>query len=416
MPSLRIAARPFAEQVAFFRRKVNVPTRGWWDLQRADHAHGFMVAGAFKADLLEDFRQAITDAIERGTTLDTFKRQFDTIVQRHGWSYRGGRDWRARVIYETNLRQSYNAGRWAQLTSPDMRQVRPYLQYRHNDRGISRNPRPLHQSWHGLVLRYDDPWWKTHAPQNGWGCKCGIRALSEADLRRLGKAGPDRAPDDGTYEWVSPDGVRHEIPNGIDPGFDYNVGEAARSLPAARRFGERVMQLPEVWRRRALADAATRAADLHADLPAVIEAMLAQASHPRGTTIAAGMLRPATVDFLAREAVVPATAMIAISDAEIAHLVRDAKRDRGSALPEALLRQLPAALAAPDAVLYDTADAALIYAWRQADGRYAKVVVRPDYRRKGALLREPANWIRSGGLIDRVNLLETRYRLIEGAL
>lgn len=416
MPDVRIASRPFAQQVAFFRRKVSVPTRGWWDLQRTDHAHGFMVAGAFKVELLEDFRQAILGAIERGTTLDQFKRQFDEIVQRHGWSYRGGRNWRARVIYETNLRQSYNAGRWAQITSPDMIRVRPYLQYRHNDRGISRTPRPLHQAWHGLVLRHDDPWWRTHAPQNGWGCKCGIRALSADDLRRLGKAGPDTAPNDGTYTWTAPDGTTHQVPNGIDPGFDYNVGEAMRSLPAARRFGERVMQLPEVWRTRALDDALSRAAELHADVPVIIERMLEDPTRPRGVTIAAGMLRSATASFLQREALLPSTAMIALSDAEVAHMVRDSKASSGKALPESLIRHLPLALAAPDAVLFDARDAALIYAWRQPDGRYAKLVVRLDYRRKGALAREPANWIRTAGMVERGNLLDRRYTLIEGAL
>ena len=32
--------------------------------------------------------------------------------------------------------------------------------------------RPQHLEWDGLVLPVDHPFWKTHAPPNGWGCRC----------------------------------------------------------------------------------------------------------------------------------------------------------------------------------------------------------------------------------------------------
>ena len=37
-------ALPFAEQIAFFKQKVNLPTQRWDDL--GAHARGFMLAGA----------------------------------------------------------------------------------------------------------------------------------------------------------------------------------------------------------------------------------------------------------------------------------------------------------------------------------------------------------------------------------
>ncbi len=78
------------------------------------------------------------------------------------------------------------------------------------------------------MLRYDDPWWSTHYPTNGWGCKCYVETLTRGALKRLGKDGPDKAPDDGDYEWTNPKtGETRRIPKGLDPGWDYNVGEAA---------------------------------------------------------------------------------------------------------------------------------------------------------------------------------------------
>jgi hypothetical protein len=114
-------ALPFAEQIAFFRQKINLPSEAWDDIRQAAHDRAFIVAGATKADLLDDLCRAVDKAIATGTTLATFRKDFRAIVGQHGWQgwtgegTPGGFAWRTRVIYETNLRASYAAGRWAQL-------------------------------------------------------------------------------------------------------------------------------------------------------------------------------------------------------------------------------------------------------------------------------------------------------------
>jgi len=125
MAEVRYGSLDFAEAIRFFRRKVNVPTRRWADVWREQHDTAFMVAGAYKADLLDDLRQAVDKAIAEGATLRDFRRDFDAIVARHGWAYTGSRGWRSRLIFETNLRASYQAGRWAQVQAVKTR--RPYL-------------------------------------------------------------------------------------------------------------------------------------------------------------------------------------------------------------------------------------------------------------------------------------------------
>lgn len=220
----RYASLPFQQAIDFFREKVNLPTQHWDDLWQGMHARGFMVAGAAKNELLADLRSAVDKAISEGTTLDEFRKSFDSIVANHGWSYKGGRNWRSELIFSTNIRTAYAAGRYKQMTDPDVASYRPNWQYRHGDSVV---PRPLHLSWDGLVLPADNAWWKTHYPPNGWGCKCRAFALSDRDMRKAGKDGPDTAPDDGTYEWADRNGVVHDVPRGVDPGWDYNVGEAA---------------------------------------------------------------------------------------------------------------------------------------------------------------------------------------------
>jgi hypothetical protein len=215
--------RQFQEQVDFFRGKlINLPTDRWDDIVKAAHDRAFMVAGAAKADLLGDLRDAVDKAIVNGESIESFRKRFDGIVKKHGWEgwtgsgSKAGRDWRTRVIYQTNLSTSYAAGRFKQLNDPDLASVRPYWKYIHND--TVQHPRPLHVSWSGMVLHKDDPWWKTHMPPNGWGCRCRVQAVRASEYKGA------KAPDDGTYEHVDSHGNRHTVPRGIDFGFDYQPG------------------------------------------------------------------------------------------------------------------------------------------------------------------------------------------------
>ncbi|WDE07284.1 hypothetical protein SG34_010540 [Thalassomonas viridans] len=219
----RYGSLPFAEAIEFFKEKLNVPSERWADIWRDGHNNAFMIAGAMKDDLLNDFRQAVDSAISEGKSLTWFKKEFKNIVAGHGWEHTGKASWRASVIYDTNIRQSYNAGRYEQL------QHFEYWQYQHGD---SKWPRELHLSWHNLILKKDHPWWQTHFPQNGWGCKCKVRGRSQRYMDRKGLS-PGRAPNDGFREWTDKaTGEVHQVPKGIDPGFDYapSPGEQIRQL------------------------------------------------------------------------------------------------------------------------------------------------------------------------------------------
>ena len=215
---------PFAEQIAFFKRKLNIPTTGWTDIYTHEHDYAFMVAGANRDAIVADFRTAVEKAIAEGMTLQDFRENhFDRIVAQHGWDYNGGRNWRSKIIYDTNLATSYAAGRWEQL------QGAPYWQYKHAD--WVQHPREDHLAWDGLVLARDDPWWYTHFPPNGWRCQCSVRGLWPRDLQRLGKTGPDTAPDvqweERTIGQRNPNGPRTvRVPAGIDPGFEYAPGRS----------------------------------------------------------------------------------------------------------------------------------------------------------------------------------------------
>lgn len=225
MSTVNYGSLPFAQAIDYFRRKTNVTTERWNDLWRDNHNIGFMVAGALKDDLLNDFRQAVDTAIAEGKSIGWFKTQFQHIKQTHGWDHTGDATWRSNIIYNTNMRQSYNAGRYEQLQQFD------YWEYQHGD---SQQPRPLHLSWHGLLLPKSDPFWQTHFPANGWGCKCKVRGRSSQWVARKNLE-VNTSPKIERFEWTDKvTGEIHLIPKGIDPGFDYAPKQATRKKELAK--------------------------------------------------------------------------------------------------------------------------------------------------------------------------------------
>jgi uncharacterized protein with gpF-like domain len=224
-PSAKYLSLPFSDAIGFFRGKLDVKTERWDDLWRGMHSRAFMVAGANKTELLADLRQAVDKAISQGTTLAEFRRDFDDIVAKHGWSYKGNRGWRTALIYNTNLSVAYSAGHYSQMTDPAVLAVRPYWKYRPSS---SAHRRIEHMQWYGIVLRHDDPWWETHYPPNGWGCKCGVTSMSNREYERTKDKLRTEAPDEGTYGYLNKKtGEVSQVPRGIDPGWDYNPGQAA---------------------------------------------------------------------------------------------------------------------------------------------------------------------------------------------
>lgn len=410
---------PFQQQIAFLRSKRNVLTDSYVDLWESQHDNGFMVAGANRVELVADFREAVRAAVEDGETLASFRTRFDSIVAKHGWDYNGGRNWRSRVIYETNMRQSYNAGRWHQEQA--LKKAMPWKQYKHSDAVM--NPRPVHQGWDGMVLPVDHPAWKVIHPMNGWGCQCYTQLLSDRDMKRLGKTGADPSPE---LKWVdvmvgqrSPGGPRLvRTVEGIDPGFAYAPGSSLDTWPPARGKAPRTPPAVQRTLEQSAQDALRKSTRLPA---AAAEGMLRevfamkraqdalqagyaefQANAIAGTAQASqymvGMFDDVMLRAMGGRGITPATAAIAVREAEILQMLV-------SGPTPALLAQLPSYLRAPLAVLWDAQRGELLYLG--TDGALLIVT------RVGVSGAMPE--IRGASVIDTTAALE-RYPLLRGSL
>lgn len=391
MAEVALASVKAEEAIRHIRGKVGVPTRRWDDLLGAPHAKGFTVAGATKAELVNDFHTAIVTAIEDGQSISQFRAAFDEIVAKHGWEYKGSRGWRTRTIYDNNLRSAHMAGRWEQIQRT--KSSRPYLVYM--TVGDAR-VRDLHRKWHGVALPIDDPWWDTHYPPNDYGCRCYVVTASAKDLERMGIVVLDQAPPIETTRRINArTGEDYgEVPVGIGTGWNYNVGKAWLGPDIA--FGEKLVQLPRDLRSEVTARFHHEQLD---DAFAVWARRVVADPHGRGATHTMGWLDNTVLSALEDRGAPASTAAITISDHRLRRMRRDAKVQDNKSLSVEVLEALPRLMREYKAVFLDKRNGGLVFVLDAPSiptSSAGKVVVEVNFVERG----EVTNSIRSAGVIN----------------
>ncbi|KKP40296.1 MAG: phage Mu F virion morphogenesis protein [Candidatus Peregrinibacteria bacterium GW2011_GWC2_33_13] len=184
----------------------------WHEVWQDAHTRSFTVAKVMREDILNDIREIVQKSLDEGLTLQQFKKELVPKLKDKGWwgiisgtseevrdelikrklikdknlipesdepvTVQLGTPWRLKTIYRTNIQTSYMAGRYKeQINNTDNRSCWQYVAV------MDRRTRPSHAQLNGKVFRYDDPFWDSFYPPNGWGCRCRVRALSDDNLK-----------------------------------------------------------------------------------------------------------------------------------------------------------------------------------------------------------------------------------------
>jgi len=254
MAAPEFLAVPPAEAIDVLRGKGYHVGFDWRDTAADEHLASFTVAKAMRLDILVAIREAVDSALADGSTFREFQRRLEPILREAGWWGRQemvdpatgerrlvelGSPRRLRIMYDTNLRMATARGRWERFER--LADARPYLRYVAT---LDARTRPEHAAWHGTVLPIGHEFWRTHAPPNGWRCRCTLQSLSERDLERFGyRLSPDPAV--RTRSWTNRrTGETADVPVGIDPGFDHNSGLLTAAADAGRFLRERTAGAP----------------------------------------------------------------------------------------------------------------------------------------------------------------------------
>ncbi|QDL55901.1 phage minor head protein [Rhodoferax aquaticus] len=366
----------FGQAIDNLKGKLPEATMKWDDLAGPVHGKVFAIAGATNTDLVADIQKSLVDALKNGTTITQFRKDFDATVQKYGWTYRGKRGWRTSVIFNNNMRSAHMAGRWEQLQANKAR--RPFLQYR--TAGDAR-VRPMHRMWNGLIFPIDDAFWQTHYPPNGWGCRCTVRAYSQADLDdgNLQVSEPFQVK---TREVVTRDGeITDRVPVGIDPGWDHNVGQSWIAPELA--LGQKIAALPKPLQ-GLLADKAVSPA-YQKVLNDNFKAFKTAIKQPVGQAQIVGFMDSGMINAIAEKLpeVELQTTSVSVLDSKTNHLAGRHKVNSPQVWPEEWANNLPEHFRNYQAVLLDKKSGNLIVVPQDSfNTMLPKIVLRLNQRTK----------------------------------
>lgn len=419
-PSPTLAPLPPEQAVRFLEAKGRRLGFDWRDVWQEEHAIAFTVAKMMQADLLGEVHGSLVAALKDGQSYQQWAANITPLLQAKGWWGRAvmtdpkdgvdkvvqlGSPRRLRIIYDTNVRMAQAAGQWERIEA--VKAHRPYIRYAAVK---DARTRPEHLRWHGTILPVDDPWWDTHSPPCGWRCRCTLQQLSASDLTREGWTVSEGPPPDSAPPQTyinTRTGEQSVVPDGVDPGFGYHKGKAARQAAAARRMMDALTPLPP----QVAAEVITPVAVARSIQPEFAEWVQAIATAGRGgnEVRAVGVLAKPVLDRLAAAGIAPTTAAITIRDQEVIHLLRDVKKARGQALAIATVQALPMVIAQPAEVFFDTQDPALLYVIDSPPAGVAKFVIRvefpTDVRAEGRRGKITTNAVRTGGLVQWPDLV-----------
>jgi len=220
---------PFHEAIkAAQKRSVVLPESYYGALQGTLRQHAFSIAGITALDQLEQVRDSLAAGLQRGISFNKWKKEMleNGILDMPAH--------RLDNIFRTNIQNNYNRGRWEKLQSTV--NARPYLMY---DAINDSRVRPAHAAMDGIIRKADDSFWDSHAPSNGFRCRCRVISLSEKQAKARSGIGK---------------GLNKSISKGKmkpDKGWDYNpagdfqkgVKQALKNKPQSKIKGVLVRKI-----------------------------------------------------------------------------------------------------------------------------------------------------------------------------
>ena len=403
--------------IAFFKRKVPGLTQAWDDWIAPMHSHSFTIAGGMSIDFLTDMQSAISKALETGTGYQEFLADFDRIVAKYGWSYKGSRGWRSRVIFNTNMRTAHMAARWDMFQKNQ--DIAPYLEYQaRNDN----RTRPEHRAWDGTILPIDDAFWSSHYPPNGWNCRCDVVAHSAMSLKRKGKA-VTPAPEIKRSDRIVNGKTYYNVPEGLDVGWDNNVGQAwlAPEVTLGKKLASLPPQIAGAAYQKQLSPSFLKAIDnsfakYYDETQAAIKAQAATRKAPNFAPQFVGYLNHKVQAALAEKSIEVSNLSLITPHYQLRHLTGQGRgKEKKPAFVGDLYRELPSLLHDYRVVLLDT-DGSLIYVPKKMaeSGRVIKIIVKPNYSDKRSGFIE-INQVTTMSLVPEWNLTELNLPVLDGA-
>lgn len=390
------------------------------------------IAGIYQQEIVADLLNSLRQSAAEGTPFATWRKNALAMLRERGLALDKAGDMvqqstgevvgtgltrhRLQTIFQTQMTNARMASLWQKLQ--ENKDARPYLQYSAiNDA----RTRPAHRALDNVVYPIDDPFWDYFYPPNGFRCRCHVMALAPRDVARAGLTVSHSSPEQfsemvitnrkgqsHTRTRITLDDGRSFTP---DRGFDHNVGKSHLAQLGQLQM-ERAVDLPPRLASMAVGEALKDPAFSQAIAQQFRERFDYLQNHfGSNQMLHIGVLSPSVLDALDKRGLMPQSAVISMGDADITHAMREGKIERGQALPDDVLREIPTLLQNPDAVYLQTNKnkPVLWFVYETEKGKLVLLLDRADKKSQRKM-----NIVITGGKIFSWNASLKQHELIWG--
>lgn len=222
---------PFLEALAYWQSKIPVTRDEFDKLSGEAKTRAFAVSSLSKLDQVQAVFNGIEKALEEGQSYGQFKKEMLEKLP-VGWRETPHR---LENIFRTNIQTAYQVGRYQQLMK-----VTDTMGYWRYVAVADSRTRKVHFGLHGTVRRYDDTFWDSFYPPNGYRCRCTVQALSKRMMKSRGLSAGEGIPERVIY--TDPlTGMQTPIVPVPDKGWDMHVGKTSwKPDIASKNYDERL--------------------------------------------------------------------------------------------------------------------------------------------------------------------------------
>lgn len=230
-------------------------------------------------------------------------------------------------------------------------------------------PRETHKPFYNRVWALNDPFWKSHRPGDAWGCKCSLTSTDEPITDRQISTKDMPAAEHGLENNPADDGC---LFSETHPYIKNGYGSQKA--------------------RQELAEQAADRATLKEWAEEIVDSGMA-----RGKTIPVGNIGKTVKKYLKEQGIVLQTEDIILSDRQLLHMLRDAKKYSPTITDIEQLREYLL-----DAEAYfDEKHKNLLFFIDHGEDTILKFAIQPNYMMKTNGKKQISNHIITGGYVNR---------------
>lgn len=215
----------FDEAVDWFQKRAVITKEQALELDLDARQRAFWVGGGLQLTQIQRVFDEIGKALESGEPFEDWRKRVRTLLRD---------DAHAETVFRNAAQRAYSAGRWRQMTDPDVIKWRPYFMH---DSVLDSRTTETCRKLDGIVLPAEHEHWRTHWPPGHHRCRRGVRSLRKAEAERRGITNVPPAVDDapgfglapGAQPVWKPDRKKH------DPALRKELDEKEKRPPRAKK-------------------------------------------------------------------------------------------------------------------------------------------------------------------------------------